>query len=676
MKVFIQFKHGIGDCITFNSVLQQVRQHNPSWHITVQVEKNKEQCLSEVADHVFYDNDYKPFGFDKVIDVGYWEAYRSYEDRPSTKAGKCLVDDFQIVPTPTTAKITVPQEVYDRVDAYVVTLPARPAVLHYEGNTGPDKKNLTHDQAKSICDQLIADGFAPVILDWDERSPLPDNINIFCPDRDNPLWTNKMGDVHTIKALIERAGIFVGIDSGPGKIALLTETKQIHIWTGFHPLHYVDHWERRDEVLHLVPPHHLDLIRGDSQVGAKYFADHYNYKVYGHLAISACESIQEMLGKFVKREFCVGIPTLNRYDYLIQNIDHIKKSTLKPKRVVIVDNGGKFNRKALPDCPFKVDVITPEQNLGVATSWNLLRKVTKPCEIIIINDDVLVAPDVFEKMMMTPGLLVVPTERDFGCFLARNELWELLGGFDEGFKTAYCEDNDFKYRAALMNIEPTQIELKIGGGVSSTLAATEGEEHRKLRAGIDRNHQHYVSKWGGLPHSEKWTTPFNSPSTTDPVGLNYFIACSRHSDIVEHCPTLYEYSKQCEHITQWSGNSAATSSFLYAKPKTLVLIAASMDGLSRPAETQVRESQTVEDTDLLFLDGTHTENVVWKQLAYADRVRKFIILHDTEIFGVNGEHGERGIMFAVERFLTERTDWKVRFKTDKNNGLTILEKHG
>ena len=57
-------------------------------------------------------------------------------------------------------------------------------VIHYQGNTSAEKKNLSHEDVKLLCQELIRAGYVPVILDWDRRSPLPDGKRIHNPHVD------------------------------------------------------------------------------------------------------------------------------------------------------------------------------------------------------------------------------------------------------------------------------------------------------------------------------------------------------------------------------------------------------------------------------------------------------------------------------------------------------------
>jgi len=76
----------------------------------------------------------------------------------------------------------------------------------------------------------------------------------------------------------------------------------------------------------------------------------------------------------------------------------------------------------------------------------------------------------------------------------------------------------------------------------------------------------------------------------------------------------------------------------------------------------------IEPTDLLFIDTDHTYDQCSKELKkHSNKVKKFIILHDTLIFGAE-------LNKAIEEFLDKNRDWMIRETCLNNNGLTVLAK--
>jgi len=59
---------------------------------------------------------------------------------------------------------------------------------------------------------------------------------------------------------------------------------------------------------------------------------------------------------------------------------------------------------------------------------------------------------------------------------------------------------------------------------------------------------------------------------------------------------------------------------------------------------------------------------------HSGKVRKYIVLHDTNTFGQVGEtEGHAGLWPAVEEFLAQGT-FRLKHRFENNNGLAILER--
>lgn len=177
-------------------------------------------------------------------------------------------------------------------------------------------------------------------------------------------------------------------------------------------------------------------------------------------------------------------------------------------------------------------------------------------------------------------------------------------------------------------------------------------------------------------------------------GLNlqqtYSCLCNTPSDIYEHLPTLYNYSKKCKTIVEFGVRwGFSTWAFLAALPKHMI----SYDIEQHPdlLLTKLKEESilndidysfiigntlelTIQDTDLLFIDTLHTYTQLKCELfRYVNNVNKYIILHDTVSFGDKGEDGlTPGLNTAINEFLKEYKFWKIENFFSNNNGLTVL----
>lgn len=96
----------------------------------------------------------------------------------------------------------------------------------------------------------------------------------------------------------------------------------------------------------------------------------------------------------------------------------------------------------------------------------------------------------------------------FSAFMINKRCWDMIGEFDENFRPAYFEDNDYHYRIKLQNVKaivlPTAMFYHYG---SKTIA--EAGVPTSTNQTFERNREYYRTKWGGIPGEEKFKTPFN-----------------------------------------------------------------------------------------------------------------------------------------------------------------------
>ncbi|WP_020471405.1 glycosyltransferase [Zavarzinella formosa] len=195
----------------------------------------------------------------------------------------------------------------------------------------------------------------------------------------------------------------------------------------------------------------------------------------------------------VTRPFAVGIPTLNRYDLLDQCLAAVFAATLRPTRVVVIDNGGMFSTN-LPD----VEVIRPGKNLGVAASWNLLHRLTAPLPLILLNDDVIAGPTLFETLLNDP--CPVTLALGWAAFKQLSQVWVTVGDYDEAFYPAYYEDADYYRRIVIAGVRWGSIgACGSSHGGSETKRALPPDGQAKLDRQVDANRTYYEQKWAGRP---------------------------------------------------------------------------------------------------------------------------------------------------------------------------------
>jgi GT2 family glycosyltransferase len=176
-----------------------------------------------------------------------------------------------------------------------------------------------------------------------------------------------------------------------------------------------------------------------------------------------------------------------------------------PSRVIIIDNGGDVDRKLPMDC--YTEFIRPNRNLGVAASWNMLHKLAAPLPLIILNDDVEVAPSTFALMLASGQPLVCAA--GWFAFLQDESVWKTVGDYDESFWPAYHEDGDYRYRCLLKGITPFDMDAGVKHEPSQTKKRFTEQEEAEFMQRWQACHELFQAKWGGLPGRETFSIPYD-----------------------------------------------------------------------------------------------------------------------------------------------------------------------
>ena len=184
------------------------------------------------------------------------------------------------------------------------------------------------------------------------------------------------------------------------------------------------------------------------------------------------------------------------------------------------------------------------------------------------------------------------------------------------------------------------------------------------------------------------------------IKQNFELAKSNPSDINEHIETLYNLAKECSHITEMGvRNVVSTWAFMLRNPETLIGIDLHTNDNVLIAKEAYPKWQfvkadttkiTIEETDLLFIDTLHIYSQLKKELIlHANKVKKYIVLHDTTTYGFVDEptswqtpeimenykiEEKRGLQPAIIEFLNDNHEWIMFKEYTNNNGLTILKR--
>lgn len=165
------------------------------------------------------------------------------------------------------------------------------------------------------------------------------------------------------------------------------------------------------------------------------------------------------------------------------------------------------------------------------------------------------------------------------------------------------------------------------------------------------------------------------------------------SDINEHLELLYSLGKQVQNITEFGvGFGRSTKAFIAAIAETggtlhsyeikvlegvsELFAAAQEAGLNAHFCEESTLEAEIAETDLLLIDSHHTFDQVWNELQkHSDKVKKFIVFHDTELYGISGQdQGSIGIWPAIYQWMESHGEWQIKEQRYNNNGLLVLEK--
>ena len=203
----------------------------------------------------------------------------------------------------------------------------------------------------------------------------------------------------------------------------------------------------------------------------------------------------------------IGIPTINRAELLNEALANYFED-FQETEIFIVDNGNQ-------------DIITreknfaiyrPESNLNVSGSWNLIMdyaEKVKATHVLMLNDDVYLGKTELEIQTILRLWGNAPfynSEMNWCSFIMSVEGFKKVGKFDENLFPNYFNDNDMFTRMKLLNMDMVYTAM-LNPVIFRNSMTIAKDPTLNSQFGVYR--QNYINKWGGVPHEEKFTTPFN-----------------------------------------------------------------------------------------------------------------------------------------------------------------------
>lgn len=172
-------------------------------------------------------------------------------------------------------------------------------------------------------------------------------------------------------------------------------------------------------------------------------------------------------------------------------------------------------------------------NRGVSKSWNegiFAAQARGADVIVVVNDDIAFASGDLEKIAAKAsahrdryiiscagthlGFQRRLPSMGYSCFAINPCALERLGAFDENIFPAYCEDQDYAYRAKLAGMEEENCgDTQLTHAGSASLRSDPALFRQNLLT-QSKNILYYVRKWGGPAGRESFRVPFNNPRFT------------------------------------------------------------------------------------------------------------------------------------------------------------------
>ena len=218
----------------------------------------------------------------------------------------------------------------------------------------------------------------------------------------------------------------------------------------------------------------------------------------------------------------VAVPILANGEKLLR---HFRSIDAPLKRYFIVDNSCGTDESVTnaideiwdtkPDHIDEVQVMTNTQNMGFAMSVNDIVRHNFDCKYwIVSNYDLYLEPGEWQRILDHADQFEYGANFGsgidlFGLFLWTNAVVKNVGLMDENFYPAYFDDNDYRYRCQLKGCLMDHFPVKYRHETSSTINDNPHYK-RKNSETFQKLAQYYITKWGGVPGSEKYTRPFNN----------------------------------------------------------------------------------------------------------------------------------------------------------------------
>lgn len=222
-----------------------------------------------------------------------------------------------------------------------------------------------------------------------------------------------------------------------------------------------------------------------------------------------------------------GIPTYTQFGHAEEAVRAVLAGSVVPDQIVIIDNsetGAAYTALKHLTAYNNVHILPRAENI-LSGAWNDLMTLWPDDYIIIANDDVKPHKHSIEALigaaMARPDVAMWNgsghSGNSYSFFLLRKWAYQQVGPFDERFKPAYFEDNDYDYRlrilAGLIREEVPNATFDHVG--SATVRSMDAQGRAKSHILFNKVQRYYISKWGGTPSNERYKVAFNGLDLSD-----------------------------------------------------------------------------------------------------------------------------------------------------------------
>lgn len=159
-----------------------------------------------------------------------------------------------------------------------------------------------------------------------------------------------------------------------------------------------------------------------------------------------------------------------------------------------------------------------------------------------------------------------------------------------------------------------------------------------------------------------------------------------------HLDIICDYASRCRTVTEFGfGSGCVTAALVVSGCKNIHAYDIQLSATAHLVRETAREcgirlrmyckdvlKTKISRTDLLFIDTDHWYYQLKSELErHHKRVRRWIIIHSTETFGLmNPFDGRPGIKAAMYGFMDEHPEWELREHISTGHGMTVLERSG